>query len=81
MAIKYTKWQLYITNGHNIYQFKGPRKFIQFEILGLKIFHLATLGCCKKEIKRFSQNARDQCYDFENSVTKTFYIKVAFFSR
>jgi hypothetical protein len=46
MAIKYTKWPEYIPNVHRIYQaflFKGPPKFTQIRIFGLKIYHLATL--------------------------------------
>jgi hypothetical protein len=39
-AINYTKWLLNIPNGHKIYQhlqFKGPPKFTQMGIFGLKI--------------------------------------------
>jgi hypothetical protein len=45
-AINYTKWPYNIPNGHkNIQQlpFKGPPKFTQIGIFGLKTNHLATL--------------------------------------
>jgi hypothetical protein len=44
---KYTKLPLHILpNGHRVYQpfsFRGPPKFTQIGIFGLKIYHLATL--------------------------------------
>jgi hypothetical protein len=46
MALNYTKWTLNIPNCHKIYQhlpFKGPPKFTQICIFGLKTNHLATL--------------------------------------
>jgi hypothetical protein len=46
MPIKCTKWPKYIPNGYIIHQhfpFQGPPKFTQVGILGLKIYHLATL--------------------------------------
>jgi hypothetical protein len=46
IALNYTKWTLNIPNGHKIYQhlpFKGPPKFTQICIFGLKTNHLATL--------------------------------------
>jgi hypothetical protein len=45
-AIDYNKWTYNIPNGHKIYQhlpFKGPPKFAQTGIFGLKTNHLATL--------------------------------------
>jgi hypothetical protein len=41
-----TKWPWNIPNGHKIYQhfpFKGPTKFAQIGMFGMKINHLATL--------------------------------------
>jgi hypothetical protein len=47
MAMKHTKWQKYIQNGHIICQlflFQGPQNFFpNFWGFGLKIYHLATL--------------------------------------
>jgi hypothetical protein len=46
MAKIYSKLPKYIPNGHRIckpFPFQGPPKFTQFEIFGLKIYHLATL--------------------------------------
>jgi hypothetical protein len=52
-AINYTKWPLNIPNGHKIkhLQFKGPPKFTQMGVFGLKTNHLATLDkmCVGKE--------------------------------
>jgi hypothetical protein len=51
MAIKCTKWPLYISNGCRIYQpfpFPAPAKFTQIGIFGLKINHLATWGSMMK---------------------------------
>jgi hypothetical protein len=59
MAIKYTKWPQYIPNGHRIYQlfkFQGPPKFAQIWILGLKIYHLATLVMSMESLKGFYGN-------------------------
>jgi hypothetical protein len=52
-AIQYTKWPKYMPNGHKIYPhfpFQGPPKFTQMWILGLKIYHLATLFSTTKKI-------------------------------
>jgi hypothetical protein len=53
MVIKYTKWPLNVRNNHKLYQYfplQGPHTFTQIWILGLKIYHLATLFetifCC-----------------------------------
>jgi hypothetical protein len=46
-AMNDTKWPWNIPNGHKIYQhlpFKGPSKFTQIGIYGLKTNHLATLN-------------------------------------
>jgi hypothetical protein len=46
ISTKCTKCPSIIQNGHQIYQhfpIKGPTKFTQIVILGLKINHLATL--------------------------------------
>jgi hypothetical protein len=46
MAMNYTKCPQNIPNGHKIFQhlpFKGPPKFTQIGIFGLKTNHLATL--------------------------------------
>jgi hypothetical protein len=46
MAKKYTKWPTNIQNGQKICQHNSlqrPRNYTQIGILGLKIFHLATL--------------------------------------
>jgi hypothetical protein len=48
-AIRNTKWLSNIPNGHRIYQhftFRGPPKFTQTGIFGLKRNHLATLLVC-----------------------------------
>jgi hypothetical protein len=45
MAIKYTKWLKSIPNGHKYakkFPVRGPPKFTQIVIFGLKIYHLAT---------------------------------------
>jgi hypothetical protein len=46
MSKTYTKWPKNIPNGLKIYQdfpFRGPPKYTQIGIFGLKIYHLATL--------------------------------------
>jgi hypothetical protein len=46
IAIKYARWPYSIPNGHKMYQhfrFRGPPKFSQSGIFGLKMYHLATL--------------------------------------
>jgi hypothetical protein len=46
MAIRYTKCQSNIPNGHkntNIFHSKAVQKLTRIGIFGLKIFHLATL--------------------------------------
>jgi hypothetical protein len=46
MAIKNTKWQQYIPNGHRknkLVSFQGPREFTQIWIFGQKTCHLATM--------------------------------------
>jgi hypothetical protein len=50
MALNYTKWPYNIPNGHKIYPhlpFKGPPKFTQIGIFGLKTNHLATLHAAR----------------------------------
>jgi hypothetical protein len=47
----YTKWTEHLPNGHKIYQhlpLQDPPKFTQIGILGLKIYHLATLPSLAK---------------------------------
>jgi hypothetical protein len=46
MPIKYTQWSSTIPNDQNMYEhfpFKGPPKYTQIGIFGLKRNHLATL--------------------------------------
>jgi hypothetical protein len=71
MAIKYTKWPKYIPIGHKIYQHfpvRGPTKFTQIWIFGLKIYNLATLARIEAEPKlvllkffNHSQESEKQC--------------------
>jgi hypothetical protein len=58
MTIKYAKWPKCIPNGHKIYQqfpVKGPPKFIQIEIFGIKIYHLVTLLLTNKNFSHSSK--------------------------
>jgi hypothetical protein len=46
---------------------KGPQKFAQIEIFGLKIDHLATLEeMCKKEIWQKKKRVSEQQYTANN---------------
>jgi hypothetical protein len=54
MSIKYTKLQIYIPNGHKIYQpIPCPPKFTQIVFWGLKIYRLATLENATASINLF----------------------------
>jgi hypothetical protein len=61
MTTNYTKWPWILPNGHKIYQhlpFKGPPKFTQVGIFGLKTNHLATLTH-KNNNKKLFHGLRD----------------------
>jgi hypothetical protein len=76
MAMKHTKSLQNIPNGHKIYQhclFQGPPKYTQIGILGLEVYHLATLiNTPFFLLKKFFDNFYNSALDFPHHGTELF---------